>query len=131
MPDSVKCQRCNFRGAQSDFPPKANLGYLKTCAACTQKRNKAAETRRLEKATSGTKRRALGKDKSSEGLPTIMWSAFTQLLRENKDSRFEIHAIVMMGDETPAVPSSSEDHAHVFALMLAKEVWNTTGFRFK
>lgn len=131
----IKCQRCKFRGLQTEFPRKANLQYLKTCASCTQKRNEAAETKRQEHGkkenTDIETRCPLGKDKSASGPPTLAWAEFIALLERYKESAFELHAAVVLDHETLDIPQESEDHCHVLAQHLAKAVWNATGFRFK
>jgi hypothetical protein len=132
MPDLIKCARCNFRGQQTDFPRKANLQYLTTCGPCTRKRNdNAAEKRRVKSNQENVpepKRRALGRDKTGDGLPTISWKAFQSLLEENRDHGFEVHAIVTLGDDATI---GTEDHAHALALNLAMAVGNATQYRFK
>ncbi|KAF8222415.1 hypothetical protein L208DRAFT_1413482 [Tricholoma matsutake] len=42
MADLIKCLWCSFCGAQTDFPCKPNLQYLKTCATCNTKQNGSA-----------------------------------------------------------------------------------------
>ncbi|KAF8218537.1 hypothetical protein L208DRAFT_255588 [Tricholoma matsutake] len=67
MADLIKCLRCSFRGAQTDFPRKLNLQYLKTCTTYNTKQNKSAGKKRATKENenpSKKKRRGLGKDKS-------------------------------------------------------------------
>ena len=86
--------------------------------------------REKENPSKGT-RRALGKDKTGDGLPTIMWNQFISLLQDNHENGFEIHAVVDLGDDAPSAPSGSEDHPHALALSIAKAVWTATGFRFK
>ena len=94
MSDLVKCMRCSFHGKQTDFPRKSNLQYLKTCAPCTQKRNdKAAEKQKPggdKENAPPPKRRALGRDKTAEGPPTIKLDMFISLLEANKDGGFEV-----------------------------------------
>ena len=135
MTDLIKCQRCRFRGLQTEFLRKANLQYLKTCALCTQKRNQAAEKKRQkhsEKENVDMETRCpLGKDKSASGPPTLAWAEFIPLLKKYKESAFELHAAVVLDYETLDIPEQSEDHCHILAQRLAKAVWNATGFRFK
>lgn len=119
MSDLIKCARCKICGQQTDFPWKANLQYLKTCAPCTRKRNdNAAEKRRLnsnkENVPPPKRRRVLGRDKTGDGLPTTSWDAFILLLQSNRDGGFEVHSIVTMGDDAPNV-NGTEDRAHAFA----------------
>ena len=135
MTDLIKCQRCSFRGLQAEYPRKANLQYLKTCAPCTQKRNEAAEKKRREHGekenTDIATRRPLGKDKSSSGPPTLAWTEFISLLEKYKESAFELHTIIVLDYETLDMPDQSKDRCHVLAQHLAKAVWNATGFQFK
>ena len=135
MTDLIKCQRCSFRGLQTEFPCKANLQYLQTCAPCTQKRNELAEKKRQEHGDKENldiaTRRPLGKDKSAAGPPTLIWTEFIPLLEKYKDSAFELHAAVSLDYEALDIPEQSEDRCHVLAQQLAKVVWNATGFRFK
>jgi hypothetical protein len=65
-----------------------------------------------------------------KGLPTIAWNGFLPLLHQNRTNAFEFHVAVGMGDDTPD-HSGSENHAHAFALGIAKEIWDQTEFCFK
>jgi hypothetical protein len=56
---------------------------------------------------------------------------FISSLKDNKDSAFELHAIIALkNDETaPQVPPSNS--AHSLGMRIAKAAWDATGFRFK
>jgi hypothetical protein len=123
----IKCQRCAFRGEQAEFPRKPNLQYYKTCGPCTTKK---AEKRQA-KDGDRSKRRAAGKDRTPGGIPTLVWSAFISTIEENKDSAFELHAIVTLESDETAPKAPLENSAHGLAKNIAKEAWDATGFRFK
>jgi hypothetical protein len=56
---------------------------------------------------------------------------FISSLEDNKDSAFELHAIIALeNDETaPQVPPGNS--AHSLGMSIAKAAWDATGFRFK
>ncbi|KAF8225471.1 hypothetical protein L208DRAFT_1408453 [Tricholoma matsutake] len=124
MADLIKCLRCSFRGAQTDFPRKPNLQYLKTCATCNTKQNESAGKKRATKENenlSKKKRRGLGRDKTPGGPPTFAWSVFNQLLTENKDSAFEFHAFVMLEMMPLQRPSSLSNLAMALPHILQRQ----------
>lgn len=132
MADLIKCTCCKFRGPQTDFPCCGdNLQYIKTCQPCTEKKNALAADKKRQKTGEDSEEpqckrpRPLGKDTSSCGPPTLDWEVFTSLLANNKDSAFELHALVLLGDKV------SGDNGIVLASLLAREIWHITGYRFK
>ena len=134
MADLIKCLQCSFRGAQTDFPCKPNLQYLKTCATCNTKQNESAGKKRATKENenpSKKKQWGLGKDKTPGSPPTFVWSIFNQLLTENKDSVFKFRTFVMLKDDATTAPEQSEQPGHGIATHIAKTAWDLTGFRFK
>ena len=66
-----------------------------------------------------------------DSLPTLTWSMFISSIEDNKDSMFELHAIIALeNDETaPQVPPNNS--AHRLGMSIAKAAWDVTGFRFK
>lgn len=124
---TIKCSKCDFRGAQTDFPRKPNLGYMKTCSRCTERRRNAAAAKRQdisEKDGSKKKKQTLGKDSSPQGLPTLTWDEFLCLLSENTNCAFELDAFVTLTVE--GSKSSKE-----LATDIAQKVWEAVGFPLK
>ena len=134
MSSLVKCICCGFRGSQTDFPQKANLGYLKTCGPCTEKQNDAAQQKWLNSDKENhhkPKQCVLGKDKSIGGSPTLTWDNLIVLLSKNKHSTFELHAIIHLNSKDVIIPDDSEDASHALATHIAKKIWKATEFCFK
>jgi hypothetical protein len=123
----IKCQCCSFQGDQTEFPRKPNFQYYKTCGPCTTKK---AEKRQA-KDDNKSKRRALGKDTTPGGLPTLTWSMFISSLEDNKDSAFELHAIIALKNDETAPQAPPNNSTHSLGMSIAKAAWDTTGFRFK
>ncbi|KAF8236696.1 hypothetical protein L208DRAFT_1525171 [Tricholoma matsutake] len=59
-----------------------------------------------------------------------MWSTFISTIKENKDSAFELHAIVTLESNETAPKAPPENSAHGLAKNITKEAWDATGFRF-
>jgi len=60
-----------------------------------------------------------------------MWSVFISTIEENKDSTFELYAIVTLESDKTAPKAPLENSAHGLAKNITKEAWDATGFRFK
>lgn len=132
MEDLVKCSRCNFRGAQTDFPLKSTGGHLKTCTGCTQKVSNASFNKRHATGTDGPpkKQRRRVQDHIPGDTPALNWQEFLGLLHNNKACAFELRAVV----EMEANELSKENAVMTgfdLAWVVARAVRNETGYRFK
>lgn len=134
MSGSIKCSRCNFRGALNDFPkarPGTGSEYPKllVCAPCHL--IKATKTSLARAA----KREAYGKPwkprKYTRQLRprrqhlSLDWSSFIELLAREKDVAFDLAVEVTL----PAF-----ENAHTtfdVARKIAEAAKEATGYRFK
>ncbi|KAG6917946.1 hypothetical protein DXG01_017130, partial [Tephrocybe rancida] len=131
MDELVKCSRCSFKGPQEDFPRRNGSlhEYLKTCRNCADKANAAARKKRNKENDDNDtplpkRQRGLGKDTSKEGPPTLTLASVIDLLTENKNSSFELHAYVALDDSCMGL-SGPQLSGH-----LARKVWDATDYRF-
>lgn len=133
MSDLIKCSRCKFRGAQTDFPLKSSgQGYLKTCTPCAQKSANATYTKRHATNDSGPpkKQRQHIQDRVAGDTPNLNWDEFCSLLCENKDSAFQLHALVALDREDASKENTAADGLGV-AWVIANAVQDETGYKFK
>jgi hypothetical protein len=127
---SFKCLQCPFWGPQSAFPPNSNLKYLKTCVACLEKMagrriqatgDKENDSKKQSKVNKGSRARM-------DRPPTLSWDVFISLLKNNKDKACELYAFII---EPPCIPLVPQKDCHDRVAVVAKAVWDATGFRFK